>query len=367
MADLSFFDEQEDQSLVKARIVEKYFWAWAKVILPTAKRFGNKIAYIDLFAGPGRYKDGAKSTPIKILEAAISDPELQSRLLTLFNDASSENTSSLASEISSLPGIEKLANQPTVRNQEVGSQIVQEFEAVKLVPTLFFVDPWGYKGLSLELINSVVKNWGCDCIFFFNFNRINMGLSNPYVKSHMDALFGEERADELREKISPLSAAERELVVIESLCEALQAMGGDYVLPFRFKNAESNRTSHHLIFVSKHVKGYEIMKEVMAKESSETIQGVSSFEYNPATSAQPFLFELTQPLDELADMLLMSFAGQKITMVDVYNQHHVGKKYIKKNYKNALSQLNDAGKIDVVQKRRKGTFADHIIAEFPEI
>ena len=28
------------------------------------KRGGKKIAYIDLFAGPGRYKDGTKSTPL---------------------------------------------------------------------------------------------------------------------------------------------------------------------------------------------------------------------------------------------------------------------------------------------------------------
>ncbi len=57
------------------------------------------------------------------------------------------------------------------------------FEQMNLVPTFFFVDPWGYKGLSLRLINSVLKNWGCDCIFFFNYTRINMGLENELVKS----------------------------------------------------------------------------------------------------------------------------------------------------------------------------------------
>ncbi|MCM0594124.1 MAG: hypothetical protein KA716_29650 [Gloeotrichia echinulata DEX184] len=32
MSNSSFFDEQKEQSLIKARIVKKYFWAWAKVI-----------------------------------------------------------------------------------------------------------------------------------------------------------------------------------------------------------------------------------------------------------------------------------------------------------------------------------------------
>lgn len=29
----NFFDEQSEQSLIKAEIISKYFWAWAKVIV----------------------------------------------------------------------------------------------------------------------------------------------------------------------------------------------------------------------------------------------------------------------------------------------------------------------------------------------
>jgi hypothetical protein len=99
-----------------------------------------------------------------------------------------------------------------------------------------------------------------------------------------------------------LKPAERELTIVEELSEALQEMGGKYVLPFCFSNEKGTRTSHYLIFVSKHFKGYEIMKEVMAKESSSANQGISSFEYCPADARQPLLFELSRPLDELEDM-----------------------------------------------------------------
>jgi three-Cys-motif partner protein len=81
------------------------------------------------------------------------------------------------------------------------SEMVKQFASVKLVPTLFFLDPWGYKGLSLQIVNAVLKDWGCDCIFFFNYNRINMGLTNPAVQEHMNALFGEKRADQLRTEL----------------------------------------------------------------------------------------------------------------------------------------------------------------------
>ncbi|MBD2502115.1 three-Cys-motif partner protein TcmP [Anabaena azotica] len=372
MSNSSFFDEQKEQSLVKARIVEKYFWAWAKVIIPTAKKAGNKIAYIDLFAGPGRYKDGSRSTPIKVLETAIADPDMQCMLKTLFNDANSEHTNSLQQAIDTIPGIEKLKYKPDVMNFEVGEKIVNAFAQLNLVPTLFFVDPWGYKGLSLQLINSVVKNWGCDCIFFFNYNRINMGLGNAAVEEHIDALFGKTRADKLREKLYPLKAQARELTIIEALCESLQEMGGKYVLPFRFKHENGNRTSHHLIFVSKNFKGYEIMKEIMAKESSEQNQGVPSFEYSPATNMQPLLFEFYRPLDELEGMLLDTFAGQTITMQEIYMQHNVGRSYISKNYKAALNSLEAKGKIKAEppankRQKRKGeiTFADSVKVTFP--
>jgi three-Cys-motif partner protein len=166
----NFFTEQKEQSLVKATIVEKYFVAWAKIMtsvvrdLPPDKQ---KIAYIDLFAGPGRYEDGSKSTPIKVLETAIKDSEISNMLITLFNDINRGNINSLQETINNINGINELKYKPLIMNEEVGENIVKQFENMKLIPTLFFVDPWGYKGLSLRLINSVVRNWGCDCIFFF--------------------------------------------------------------------------------------------------------------------------------------------------------------------------------------------------------
>lgn len=104
------------------------------------------------------------------------------------------------------------------------------------------------------------------------------------------------------------------------------------------------------------------MKEIMAKESSEQTQGVPSFEYNPATLQQPLLFELTRPLDELEAMLLNTFSGRTMTMKEIYDQHHVGKPFISKNYKTALGNLESQGRIAVHlsagKKRRKGTFFD---------
>ena len=157
MDKISFFNEQTEQSLVKTTIVEKYFDAWTKIILstqkPTTRRSDERIGYIDLFAGPGFYQDGSLSTPLKILKKAIENTKLRDRFLAVFNDNNKKYAYSLEVAINKLPGIDKLKYKPKVFNKDVGEEIAKMFEQMKLIPTLFFVDPWGYKGLSLRLIN----------------------------------------------------------------------------------------------------------------------------------------------------------------------------------------------------------------------
>ncbi|MEG3874253.1 three-Cys-motif partner protein TcmP [Microcoleus sp. Z1_B5] len=365
MADSSFFDELRDNSLVKAEIVAQYFWAWAKVIIKTAKKGSNKIAYIDLFSGPGRYQDGSKSTPLLILERAIADPDMSQMLVTLFNDKNSNHTQSLKQAIASIPDIGRLRHEPIVLNKEVGEEIFQAIQQINNnVPTLFFVDPWGYKGLSLKLIRSLIKGWGCDCIFFFNYNKINPGLNNPKVKEHMNSLFGQERVNVLQPELKLMSPEQRELTIVNAICKALEEVGGSHVQDFCFKNAKANRTSHYLIFVSKSRIGHSIIKDIMGRKSSIFDQGVPSFEYNPAPAIQLSLFDIKPP-DELENMLLDEFAGKTLTMLEVYNQHHVGKRYIKKNYKQALLKLEAEGKIITnPSKRTENTFGDSVEITF---
>ena len=367
MAKKTFFNEQKEQSEAKARIVQKYFKAWANVIL--SQRNVDKIAYIDLFAGPGRYEDGANSTPLLVLETAIKEEKICKSLVTIFNDKDSSATSKLTEAVKSIDGIDTLRFCPKICNMEVGTKIVEMFESMKLVPTLFFIDPWGYKGLSLKLVNSVLKNWGCDCIFFFNYNRINMGISNPAVKEHMSAIFGGKRLKEMNKEISNFTSEERELYILKKLCEAFKDHSQQelYILPFGFCKPDY-RISHHLIFASKHFKGYEIMKDIMAKESSNYVDNVPSFEYSPAGPKFPILYLLSKPLEELKEMLKSNFAGKTCSVDNIYKSHSLGTRFIKKNYKTAIMEMEEAGEVSVHdpedKERRKDTLAGRLLVTF---
>ena len=110
------------------------------------------------------------------------------------------------------------------------------------------------------------------------------------------------------------------------------------------------------------------MKDIMARESSSQTQGVPSFEYNPADflPKQGLLFQLSRPIHDLKKMLLEEFAGQTLTMREIYKRHNVDTPYVKKNYKSVLWELEEEGKI-TASSHRKGTFGDSVMATFPNL
>jgi three-Cys-motif partner protein len=372
-----FFQEQREQSQIKARIVSKYFTSWASVILGAQKQYPHipqKMGYVDLFAGPGRYDDQSKSTPILVLETILANPDFTERIITLFNDKDGANVESLKNAINQINGITRLKHHPLFFNLEIGDEIVKELSQAKMIPTFFFVDPWGYKGLSLKLVSSIIKDWGCDCVLFFNYNRINMGVTNDAIKSHMISLFGDEQLGALRKECDNKSVEERETIVLQAMCDALKDGGSRFVLPFRFTNDAGTRTSHHLIFLSKNFRGYEIMKEIMHKESSEKIAGVASFGYNPQDikyKQGSLLDLLASPIAALQDMVVKEYKGRTIDFVRLYEEHSVDKPYVRKNYKEAMIALLIGGKINAVNGKtgkppRKGTFYDDMRITFSE-
>jgi hypothetical protein len=217
-----------------------------------------------------------------------------------------------------------------------------------------------------------LKDWGCDAIIFFNYNRIRMGLSNLRVEEHMRSLFTEKRAASLRFRLETMSPSEGELSIVEEIANALMELGAKYVLPFCFKNEHGTRTSHHLIFATKNFTAYKIMKGIMARQSSAADQGVPSFTYSPADRRFPLLFELTRPLDDLETMLLRDFAGRSLSLQAIYEEHCVGKPYVLENYQNALRNLEYKGKITTeppaeCRPKRKGevTFSEKVRVTFP--
>lgn len=372
MAEKGFFEQPRPQSLVKSRVVSQYFGAWSGIMQSVARtstyRGDGRIAYLDLYAGPGYYADGTESTPLLVLKQVLASPYLRDHLVTLFNDKSRTKADSLRQAIAGLPGIDQLRFEPEITSLEVGQQIVDQLGQRRLVPSLLFADPWGYKGLSLTLLKSVLKDWGCDCMFFLNCERINRDLTNPRAaKKHIDSLFGVRRAEQLRAIVDRLSPYERRVAVREAICEAVKEVRGDYVLPFAFYDDSGHAVRHYLVFASKSAKAYEKMKGIMARASSRAAQGVPAYAYCPADESQPQLLPASRPLDDLERLLVEEFGGRTLSVSEVYRQHGVGTQYIPRNYKMALLSLETQGLVTISRRttsRRRDQLGDAAIVTF---
>jgi hypothetical protein len=182
----------------------------------------------------------------------------------------------------------------------------------------------------------------------------------------MDLLFGGECAAGLRASLPALPPGEREAAIINALKRAIKNLGIPYIHPFSFTDEYRDRTSHHLILATKSNLGYTRMKDITAGHSTESNQGVPSFNYDPSPDAQTsFAFET--PLDDLQSMLMDEFAGRILSVREIHDLHCVDRPYRLPDYRRALRSLEDRGMVtaDPPAGKRKGVFPDHVHATFP--
>jgi three-Cys-motif partner protein len=344
MADATFFDTPTIASIKKHRIVSNYFGAWANIVLPQTMTHERKLMYVDLFSGPGRYHDGTPSTPLLILQHAINTSTLCDTLQAVFNDENRTFIAELQQHVAALPGIERLRYKPAFRNCTINRDIVPRIQKIN-VPTLFFADPWGYDGVSIDLIQAALLHWGSDFLFFFNYNRINMNLTSDVMNEPINEFFTPERAQQLRQTVAGLRPALREQAILNAMKDAIKSLRAR-TERFTYRNETGTRSTHHLMIASKHREGIARFKEISAKESTRFDDGVPSLEHNPGTDpAQGMLFS---PLVQLENELITTFAGKaNLTPEQIYHEHHNGKPYVLKNYRQAILNLEANGAVTV--------------------
>jgi len=345
-----FFDKApRDSSRVKCQIITEYFDYYMRVMA----RNGKTAGYVDLFAGPGIYGTGEESIPILICRNVVSDPRLRASVKLWFNEGDQENFEKLKANINAVVGIGTLAHQPKITPHIISESFSLRLSQMR-TPSFIFADPCGYKGLSLKLISSALKPFGNDCIFFLNYNRINMKISYDVMNESVNAFFAAARADQIREKIrSVQSPQDREELILGAVTTALREEVGAHSLTFGFRTREGGGTSHHLVYSTKNAKAQNQMKRIYTKASSDQIDGVGSLDYDPH-DAEPRNLCLFSPLVEVKQRLLQVFAGRTLAF-DELVLAEADTRFTDTAYRNALLELEEEGRVRLdppAQERR---------------
>jgi three-Cys-motif partner protein len=335
-----FFKKLREGSRIKQKIVTEYFVAYNRVM---ARGPRAKVGYADLFAGPGLYinSEGVtqKSIPILVCETAVHEDLFRQKVHLWFNDGDPKNYEQLKAAIDLVPGVATLRYKPTIGNRVIDARWAGKLSRLP-VPTLVFLDPCGYKGLSLKLIASVLRGFGNDCIFFFNYSRINMKLDLAIMNKSVDEFFEPERAKNLRAEIQNRSALEREMIILTAVKSSLTEVGA-IPLDFGFKS-DRGRRSHYLVFASKSPKAAEMMRSIFRSASSDVREGVGSGEHDPR--AGETTGSLFGGLYEVEDRLLSIFAGREVRF-GVLLDEEAAQKYTESNYRDAVLKLEREGSV----------------------
>jgi three-Cys-motif partner protein len=178
----------EAHTRVKHLILRRYLEAW----LPVMASQNGRIHFLDGFAGPGQYEEGEKGSPLIALETLILHPHFrkplnqQEVLLTFIekdeNRAEALKAALAAYEVPKWIKVSVLSGEfaPLMRG------VLETFEAEgkQLAPTFAFLDPFGFKGIPLDLIGQIARNPSCECFITFMYEEINRFLSIPDLQNY---------------------------------------------------------------------------------------------------------------------------------------------------------------------------------------
>jgi len=376
----NFFQKRDEQNKVKTDIIVDFVKAYFAIMLP----FSGEARYVDLYAGRGYYDrcevtgehGPIDATPLAVLRALIANPKFAASVYTWFNEGDSRLASELEIAIRALPDYDSLAHKPEITKLNVADDDLTAFfsEDDNSPPTFAFIDPYGYKGLTRELVAALLRKWGCDVAFFFNYNRVNMGLSHDLFDAHFEKLFGDDRLKRLHVELEPLPVPDREDLIVRELRAALREIGAKHVLMYRFRDV-NGRTSHHLVFASKKPRGYKAMREKMIQHSEQDGDGIPYFEFIASDASKPLLFAQLPPrnwpfsVDLLARSLSGGCGGARITFKKLYESWLMREElpYKETHYRKALWQLHSR-KLVVFEPvpPRKNSLPEDTLLIFPD-
>ena len=128
-----------------------------------------------------------------------------------------------------------------------------------MAPALVMMDPFGIKGIPIDVIERILGNEKCEVYVTFMWEAINRHIDAPEFEGHLTKLFG---TDGWKDAI-PLEGRERKLVLHDLYRRQLKAAGARQVVHFHLLKGKLLKYS--IFFGTGHRLGSDRMKEAIWK------------------------------------------------------------------------------------------------------
>jgi three-Cys-motif partner protein len=346
----------EPHTRAKHAILRRYLHAWTPIL--TQGGF-PEVAYLDGFAGPGRYSGGEDGSPIIAIKAALDHaPRIKGKVTFLFVEKDPERARVLQEivDATAVP-TDFLIKVDGGRTFEAVFEDFRKFHIDRkgrLPPTFAFIDPFGWTGAPFAVVRFILSQPSCEVFVTFMYEEINRFIGHPDQVANFDAFFG---TTEWRAGIALVKPIERNRFLHDLYLRRLKT-AAKYVRSFQMRNS-SDLTDYYLFYATNSLLGLKKMKEAMWK-----VDETGEFTFSDATDPnQMVLFSREPQYDLLRQQLLTRFGGRETTVGNVEEFVLADTAFRETHYKqHVLRELEladppDIHVLDALPSRRRGTYA----------
>ncbi|MCR3720160.1 three-Cys-motif partner protein [Prauserella flava] len=356
--------ELKPHTAAKHQLLTGYLKAW----FPILSRWNSRLVFIDGFAGPGIYKGDKPGSPVQALDVLLEhthkDAMSSSEFIFMFNEAEKDRYDKLDTVVN-----EYIANhQPWPANikvktgcdsfEYVAEGILKHLEEQKknLAPTFAFVDPFGVKGLSMDLLSRLLSFDRCELFVYFDFNTVNRFAAAGNIDDRLAELFG---TDQFK-RAADLTGSERKTFLHDLYqSQLMDACGFKYVKSFEMIN-ETGHTGYFLFYGTRNFMGLKTMKEVMWN-----VDPGGGAVFSDILAGQDVLFDIKPDTLPLQEDLAQQFRGKRVSVETLEQYVVIETPYAAKHLKKAtLKPMQERGIITSPNQKRKGTFPAKTLVQF---
>ena len=283
----------------KHLVLEHYLNAWFP-ILGMGDRNG-RILFVDGFAGPGEYEGGQEGSPVVAMRV-LSEHSVRSKIDAEVRFVFIDKDAARARHLKKLVA-QWRPRLPTTATVDVHSSSFDtvmtealdhlDEQGLRMAPAFVMIDPFGVKGVPMEVIRRILDNPKCEVYVTFMWEPMNRFVSNPGSEASLAELFG---TDEWREA-KELTGDQRNDFLHRLYRRQLKEAGARQVVHFHlFKD---DRLKYSIFFGTGHTKGSDRMKKAIWK-----VAPFGDFSFRSREQDQLVLLGVAQPnFDPLMDAL----------------------------------------------------------------
>ncbi len=317
------FERKRKQTVTKHNLLENYLRPWARIV---GSRFRD-VWYVDAFAAVGEYKSGEKGSPLIAAEILADERRRtadKGKSPSRFHVICIEKEKARAEALRKHQAHLKSVIPFEVREGEFSPELPGVIKRIGDAPAFFFLDPTGFAGMPMADVKKILDLPHKEVFINFMWNAVRRWQSSP--------------SEALRETITQLMGTDGwqsrrdERDWLDLYLSQLRA-AGCYVLWFRNKFPDKDRTFYYLVYATRNFTGLKIMKEVMFKEETREY-------FEPDLGHQIAFPDFVKKLEGLicADRSASQLQLLEFTLRDTHQ-------YIEKDMRRGLRELLEMGRI----------------------